>query len=30
LDLHDGTQQRLVVLLVGLSQLVELIDSDPL
>jgi signal transduction histidine kinase len=28
-DLHDGTQQRLVVLLVGLSTLVDLIDSDP-
>jgi signal transduction histidine kinase len=28
-DLHDGTQQRLVVLLVGLSQLIDLIDSDP-
>jgi signal transduction histidine kinase len=30
LGLHDGTQQRLVVLLVGLSQLIDLIDSDPL
>jgi signal transduction histidine kinase len=28
-DLHDGTQQRLVVLLVGLSELIHLIDSDP-
>ena len=28
-DLHDGTQQRLVVLLVGLSKLIDLIDSDP-
>lgn len=28
-DLHDGTQQRLLVLLVGLSQLSDLIDSDP-
>jgi signal transduction histidine kinase len=28
-DLHDGTQQRLVVLFVGLSELIELIDSDP-
>ena len=27
-DLHDGTQQRLTVLLVGLSTLIELIDSD--
>ena len=27
--LHDGAQQRLVVLLVGLSKLIELIDSDP-
>jgi signal transduction histidine kinase len=27
-DLHDGTQQRLTVLLVGLSALIELIDSD--
>jgi signal transduction histidine kinase len=29
LDLHDGTQQRLVVLLVGLSELPALIDDDP-
>jgi signal transduction histidine kinase len=29
LGLHDGTQQRLVVLLVGLSRLIELIDLDP-
>ena len=29
-DLHDGTQQRLVVLLIGLSELIHLIDSDPL
>jgi signal transduction histidine kinase len=29
-DLHDGTQQRLLVLLVGLSELTDLIDSDPL
>lgn len=28
-DLHDGTQQRLVALLIGLSTLIELIDSDP-
>ncbi|MGN6871929.1 MAG: sensor histidine kinase [Solirubrobacteraceae bacterium] len=28
-DLHDGTQQRLVVLLVGLSELTPLIESDP-
>ena len=27
-NLHDGTQQRLVVLLVGISQLINLIDSD--
>lgn len=27
-DLHDGTQQRLVALVVGLSALAELIDSD--
>ena len=25
-DLHDGTQQRLIVLLVGLTQLIDLID----
>jgi signal transduction histidine kinase len=28
-DLHDGTQQRLTVLLAGISALVDLIDSDP-
>lgn len=28
-DLHDGTQQRLVALLIGLSQLAPLIDEDP-
>jgi signal transduction histidine kinase len=28
-DLHDGTQQRLLVLLIGLSTLIDLIDSDP-
>jgi signal transduction histidine kinase len=28
-DLHDGTQQRLVVLLLGISELIGLIDSDP-
>lgn len=28
-DLHDGTQQRLVALLIGLTTLVDLIDSDP-
>ena len=28
-DLHDGTQQRLVALLVGISELINLIDSDP-
>jgi signal transduction histidine kinase len=28
-DLHDGTQQRLVVLAIGLSELIGLIDSDP-
>jgi signal transduction histidine kinase len=28
-DLHDGTQQRLVVLLVGLSKLIGLIGTDP-
>ncbi|HET6871324.1 MAG TPA: sensor histidine kinase [Solirubrobacteraceae bacterium] len=28
-DLHDGTQQRLVVLSIGLSELIDAIDSDP-
>jgi signal transduction histidine kinase len=28
-DLHDGTQQRLLVLLVGLSELIELLESNP-
>ena len=28
-DLHDGTQQRLLVLLIELSALIDLIDSDP-
>ena len=28
-DLHDGTQQRLVVLAGGLSELIQLMDSDP-
>jgi signal transduction histidine kinase len=28
-DLHDGTQPRLVVLAIGLSELIHLIDSDP-
>ena len=28
-DLHDGTQQRLMVLLIGLSNLIDLIASDP-
>jgi signal transduction histidine kinase len=28
-NLHDGTQQRLVVLAIGLSELIQLIDSDP-
>jgi signal transduction histidine kinase len=27
-DLHDGTQQRLVILVVGLSELASLIDHD--